>query len=147
MKVILCLAAVLAVSQCKPQQGQEPIAIVKYENEGVNPDGSYQWSYETANGIKADEQGQLKNAGSENEAQEAQGSFSYTADDGTPIALQYIANEGGFQPQGDHLPTPPPIPPAIQRALEWLAAHPEPEQKGAASNAQPVYSARPQRKY
>lgn len=89
-------------------------------------------SYETANGITAEEQGQLKNAGNpETEALEATGSFKYTADDGTPIAVSYIANEGGFQPQGDHIPTPPPIPPAIQRALDWLAANPEPEEKTA----------------
>ena len=110
----------------------EPIAIVKYDNEGVNADGSYQWSYETANGIAAQESGQLKNAGNEEtEALEAQGQFSYKADDGTPISLTYIANENGFQPQGDHIPTPPPIPPAIQRALEWLEAHPEPADKQA----------------
>ncbi|CAH0558121.1 unnamed protein product [Brassicogethes aeneus] len=147
MKLIF-FAAFVALSYARPQtQTSEPIPIVKYENEGVNADGSYQWSYETGNGIKADEQGQLKNAGAENEAQEAQGSFSYTADDGTVISLQYIANEEGFQPVGDHLPTPPPIPPAIQKALEWLAAHPEPEEKGAASNVQPVYKALPQKRY
>lgn len=96
------------------------------------------FSFETGNGIVAQEQGQLKNAGSDNEAEEVQGSVQYTAPDGTPISLNYLANEDGFQPQGDHLPTPPPIPAAIQRALEWIAAHPEPEQGGASSNVQPV---------
>lgn len=50
----------------------------------------------------------MKNAGNEEtEAMEAQGSYSYTAPDGTKISLQYIANEDGFQPVGEHLPTPP----------------------------------------
>ncbi|CAH0558120.1 unnamed protein product [Brassicogethes aeneus] len=131
MKLIVCVLAFVALgyAQQQPHPTGEPIPILKYENEGVNADGSYQWSYETGNSIKADEQGQLKNAGSENEAEEVQGSYSYTADDGTQISLQYVANENGFQPVGDHLPTPPPIPAAIQRALEWIAAHPEPEQK------------------
>lgn len=87
-------------------------------------------SFETGNSIVAEEQGELKNAGNpETEAEEVHGSYQYIADDGTQIQVSYIANENGFQPQGDHLPTPPPIPPAIQRALEWIAAHPEPEQK------------------
>ncbi|CAH1988043.1 unnamed protein product [Acanthoscelides obtectus] len=126
MNTVIVLSALATVSLTQ-QQG-EPIPIVRYENEGVNADGSYQWSLETGNGIVAQEQGQIKNAGSENEAAEVQGSFQYQAPDGTPISMNYIANEGGFQPQGEHLPTPPPIPPAIQRALEWIAAHPEPEE-------------------
>lgn len=60
---------------------------------------------------------------------EAQGDFKYTAPDGTPISLQYIANENGFQPQGAHLPTAPPIPEAILRSLEYNAAHPEEDQE------------------
>lgn len=57
-------------------------------------------SFEAENGIAAQERGQPKNAGSQEPIEEAQGSFQYTAPDGTPIQLQYIANEGGFQPTG-----------------------------------------------
>lgn len=54
-----------------------------------------------------------------------QGSYSYTAPDGTPISLTYVANgAGGFQPEGAHLPVAPPIPEAIQRALDWIATQP-----------------------
>lgn len=60
----------------------------------------------------------------------AQGSFSYTSPEGQPIRLIYTADENGFVPQGDHLPTPPPIPPAIQKALAYLAtAPPQPDQQ------------------
>ncbi|CAH1117682.1 unnamed protein product [Phaedon cochleariae] len=120
-----------------PQQAGSEIPIVRYENEGVNADGSYQWSYETGNGISAQEQGQIKNpSAAEGGAAEVQGSYQYTSDDGTPISLTYIANEGGFQPQGAHLPTPPPIPEAIQRSLEWNAAHPEQEQPSQPQRSQ-----------
>lgn len=82
-----------------------------------------QYEYETGNGIKAEEMGYLKNAGVEGaEAQTAEGSFSYTSPEGQEISLTYIADENGFQPQGDHLPTPPPIPIEIQEALDKLAA-------------------------
>lgn len=47
-----------------PQGGPstEPIPILKQEQE-VNFDGSYKWAYETGNGIAAEAQGFLKNAG------------------------------------------------------------------------------------
>lgn len=68
----------------------------------------------------------VREVGAEEPALEVQGSFQYVAPDGTPISLTYVANEGGFQPQGDHLPTPPPIPDAIRRALEYIASQPKP---------------------
>ena len=106
---------------------EEPIPIVSQSQDGPNPDGSYKWSYESGNGIKADEEGSLANAGSENEAIQAKGAYSYKDNDGKEISLTYVANEEGFQPVGDHLPTTPPIPPLIQKALEWAAAHPSKE--------------------
>lgn len=83
------------------------------------------FSYEAGNGITADEQGQLKNAGNPQlEAMQAQGQFSYTSPEGIPIKVTYIADENGFRPVGDHLPTPPPIPPAIQKALDYIRSLP-----------------------
>lgn len=100
------------------------VPIVSQSQEGPNPDGSYKWSYEAGNSIKAEEEGHLEDAGTENEALTAEGGFSYTGDDGQPISLTYKADRNGFQPVGAHLPTTPEIPPLIQKALEWIAAHP-----------------------
>jgi hypothetical protein len=76
------------------------------------------YSYETGNGIVAQEQGYLKNAGQKDlEAQVATGSFSYTGPDGVLYTVTYTADENGFRAEGAHLPTPPPIPDAIARSL------------------------------
>lgn len=64
----------------------------------------------------------MKNAGYKSqEAEVIRGSFSYTSPEGQPISLSYIADENGFQAQGAHLPTPPPIPEAILRSLAYNA--------------------------
>ncbi|CAH0727812.1 unnamed protein product, partial [Brenthis ino] len=102
----------------------EPIPIIRQE-QIINPDGSYKWNYETGNGISAEEAGFVKNLGiPEQESQAAQGQYKYTAPDGQVIQLQYVADENGFQPQGAHLPTSPPIPAEIQKALDHLATLP-----------------------
>ncbi|KAL0266563.1 UNVERIFIED_CONTAM: hypothetical protein PYX00_009075 [Menopon gallinae] len=103
----------------------QQVPIKRYENV-VNHDGSYKWSYESGNGIVAEEQGQLKNAGNpQTEAQSAQGGFSYTSPEGVPIRITYVADENGFRAVGDHLPTPPPIPPEILRSLELIRSQPQ----------------------
>ncbi|XP_018571578.1 endocuticle structural glycoprotein SgAbd-8-like [Anoplophora glabripennis] len=132
MKIAIIAFAILASASAATLTGPEPIPILKQEAD-VGVDGSFHHSFETGNGIVSEEHGVLKNTGvPDAEAEEVAGSVSYTSPDGTPIKLSYIANEFGFQPSGDHLPvapvddnTPPPIPPAIQRALEYNAAHPE----------------------
>ncbi|KAJ8954434.1 hypothetical protein NQ318_011110 [Aromia moschata] len=123
------LGAALALPQV-PQHTPTALREIRIlrQDQDINPDGSYQWLYETENGISAQEQGVQKAIGNDY-GTAAQGSFQYTSPEGIPIALSYVADENGFQPQGAHLPTPPPIPPQILRALEWIAAHPEPQLK------------------
>lgn len=73
-------------------------------------------SYETSNGIRADQQGYLKAIGTPLEAQVMTGSYSYTGPDGVVYTVTYIADENGFRAEGAHLPQPPrPLTPAIPR--------------------------------
>lgn len=79
------------------------------------------FSYETGNGISVSEYGQLKPGGPEG-IQTVYGSYSYPGEDGKIITVTYTADENGFVPKGDHLPTPPPIPAEILQSLEQNAA-------------------------
>lgn len=60
------VAVILGSVSARPQG--DPIPILRQEQE-VNFDGSYKYSYETGNGITAEEEGYLKNPGSDAEAQ------------------------------------------------------------------------------
>ncbi|XP_015517812.1 endocuticle structural glycoprotein SgAbd-8-like [Neodiprion pinetum] len=124
-RLIVGLFALATVALAAPLDNTTPIPILRQAQDGPNPDGSYSWSYETGNGIQAQEQGYLENPGTDAEGMSVQGGYSYTGEDGVPIQVTYIANKDGFQPQGAHLPTPPPIPAEILQALEYIAAHPE----------------------
>lgn len=49
-----------------------------------------------------------------------QGTYSYEAPDGSIVNVEYIADEHGFHATGDHIPTPPPVSPEIQKALDQI---------------------------
>lgn len=99
-------------------RNQGPITF----NNDLSHDGSFAYGYTTVDGQQAQAQGFVKNIGNKDlEAQVVQGSYSYTSPDGTPIAVKYLADENGFRAEGLHLPTPPPIPEAIARALQYIA--------------------------
>ncbi|XP_065205371.1 endocuticle structural glycoprotein SgAbd-4-like [Planococcus citri] len=122
---LFCLAFALVESI---PVGEQQVPIVKQLAE-VNYDGTFKNSYETGNGIIVDESGYVKQVGPE-VAQVIQGSSAYTSPEGQVIQLQYIADENGYQPQGAHLPTPPPADPVILKSLEYLASLPStPEPK------------------
>ncbi|XP_017838539.1 LOW QUALITY PROTEIN: cuticle protein CP14.6 [Drosophila busckii] len=111
---ICCLSAVTAQPQrglAQPRSNSfDANAVILKQNFDLNPDGSYQYNYETSNGIRADEAGYLKNPGSQLEAQVMQGSYSYTGPDGVVYTINYIADENGYRAEGAHIPTPPPVP-------------------------------------
>lgn len=80
------------------------------------------YSFETENRISQQESGELRNAGTDNEAVAVQGSYSYAGPDGATYTVNYIADENGFRADGAHLPTAPPVPAEILKALEQNSA-------------------------
>ena len=80
------------------------------------------------NGQVQNQVGQLSGKGEE-VALVQQGNFEWVSPEGEKIALQYVADENGYQPQAAHLPTPPPIPDHIIKAIEYLRTHAVPEHK------------------
>lgn len=127
----LVLVATLSLATAAPQDiTTTPVAIVRSAADGPNPDGSYSWSYETADGTKAEESGSIRQVeqrseGEGGEALVARGAYSFTAPDGTTYTVTYTADENGYQPQGEHLPQAPAVPEGIVRALKYIAEHPE----------------------
>lgn len=78
------------------------------------------FSYETANGISASEYGVYKPGPTPDEGvQSSSGSYSYTGPDNVVYTITYTAGLEGFVPQGAHIPTPPPVPEAIQKILQY----------------------------
>ncbi|KAH1001916.1 endocuticle structural glycoprotein ABD-4 [Dendroctonus ponderosae] len=115
------LAAVCAVLGAP--QNKEPVPIISQESD-IQPDGTFKWSFESGDGTKAEQSGQPKQVEQETPLV-YQGSASWTDNEGTQHQLTYIADENGYQPQSPDIPVAPEIPAAIQRALEYNAAHPE----------------------
>ncbi|XP_012267393.2 cuticle protein CP14.6-like [Athalia rosae] len=124
-RLVIALFALATVASAAPLDNTTPIPILRQAQDGPNPDGSYSFNYETANGIQAQEEGYQENAGTPEEANSVRGGYSYTGPDGIPISVTYVAGKNGFEPKGDHFPTPPPIPEEILQALAYIAAHPE----------------------
>ncbi|XP_049941680.1 pupal cuticle protein 20-like [Schistocerca serialis cubense] len=104
-----------------PAQGAGEEASITSSNSVINPDGSFNYSYELSNGIKAEQSGYLKpgnsssgpqarlgaeggadDEGSGDEVQVVTGSFSYVAPDGKTISVRYTADESGYHPMVDY---------------------------------------------
>lgn len=63
------------------------------------------YSYETSDGVSRSEQAELKTIDNDSPPFLAvRGTITWTAADGQQYTLNYIADENGFQPEGDHLP-------------------------------------------
>ncbi|XP_063821350.1 larval cuticle protein LCP-14-like [Ostrinia nubilalis] len=93
----------------------------------VNPD-SYAYTYETSNGISAEAQGVVKELEKGVQTLVVRGQFQYQSPEG-PVSVTYVADENGYQPQSDLIPTAPPVPAGILRALEYIKTHHYEEKK------------------
>ncbi|XP_017080229.1 pupal cuticle protein Edg-78E [Drosophila eugracilis] len=118
-KLSFCLVAALMLASVYADNINKDAVITRSDVLPADPEGNYNYAYETSNGIQAQESGNPNGK---------VGSYAFVSPEGEQVALTYTADENGYQPQGAHLPTPPPIPEAILRALEYIAAHPPQQQ-------------------
>lgn len=96
----------------RSSNGLQKLTILSVISQDNNPDGTFEFAYETSNGIVGQSSG--------SDGKEI-GERSWIAPDGTPVKFSYVADENGFQPTGDHLPQPPAH---IARLVQWLVDHP-----------------------
>ncbi|XP_047506458.1 uncharacterized protein DDB_G0283357-like isoform X1 [Pieris napi] len=97
-----------------------PIPVIKNEHT-IGDNGSYKYEYEIADGTHVMEEGYVLNPNTENEIVVKKGMYSFKAADGKIYTVTYWADDTGYHATGAHLPTPHPIPAAIQESLDAQA--------------------------
>lgn len=103
MKLALILAALVAAAAAAPPSDKyDDITVLSrtFTNDGNN----YQFGFEQSDGQKREETGEVRLIGEENHVV-MKGSYSFIAADGITYTVNYIADENGFQPVGDHIPS------------------------------------------
>ncbi|XP_069984598.1 endocuticle structural glycoprotein ABD-4-like [Penaeus vannamei] len=146
MNFVLIFACVTAVAVAAPQYSYvtpdfseevEFIPILR-DDRVHEEDGTYRFDFEAGNGIRFSQSGSPD--GDEDAVIKA-GEYSYTAPDGTPIHVRFVADENGFQPQGAHLPVAPEFPhPIPQFVLDQIAFAAEEDAARARQESEEVSS-------
>merc|ERR1712183_494188 len=113
MKLIV-LACLAAVAVAAPQLLEEREVVVLRDERLHNEDGTFSLALEADNGINTEIEGV---AGAEGQIN-MRGSYTMPLADGTFAVVTFIADENGFQPQSDLLPTPHPLPAHVYELLE-----------------------------
>merc|ERR1712106_707332 len=129
----------VSVSKLAPITVKEPVAIIRSDFTGPN-DGSYKYSYETANGIKQSVVGEMKLV-DKVQVYVMRGSYSYPGTDGQLYVVDWYADETGYHPSAPHLPKSvqpnhPSVAAAVRAQLAFAA-----EEDAAASSSSLVYAA------
>ncbi|XP_016991851.1 uncharacterized protein LOC108053650 [Drosophila rhopaloa] len=109
-KIAICLLA-LASGSLAASIGQvdsttekrEIVPVLKFETE-KQPDGSFHFSYEGGDQSIRSEKGVVVDAGTEDEALEVSGMYSYVDADGNTVVVHYTAGKNGFVPVGTIIP-------------------------------------------
>ncbi|XP_045472256.1 cuticle protein CP14.6-like [Harmonia axyridis] len=79
--------------------GVEASARILTQQQDAAPDGTgYAYSYETENGIAAQEQGQWRQISAEEGAHTVVGSYRFPLQDGRVQIVEYQADENGYRP-------------------------------------------------
>ncbi|KAH8401371.1 hypothetical protein KR009_004952, partial [Drosophila setifemur] len=114
---VMILAVVGVATAVAPVSHSDDVhAEVISRSDDVRADG-FDASLQTSNNIQQAASGDVHG--------NIHGNFGWISPEGEHVDIKYVADENGYQPSGSWIPTPPPIPEAIVRALAWLESHPQ----------------------
>nr|ADI59753.1 early cuticle protein 5 [Callinectes sapidus] len=115
----LVLVTLAAAAAALPTYDSTKVVKTVRDDRDHQGDGNYHLDVETENGIVLAQSGAP--SGPSGTVVKA-GQYSYTAPDGTPVVVKFVADENGFQPQSDVLPVAPAFPhPIPQFVLDQIA--------------------------
>ncbi|XP_069167584.1 cuticle protein AM1199-like [Procambarus clarkii] len=124
MKLVIfaCLAAVAVAGPQRPRQDYRHIGIVSDTRED-HGDGRFRYHFITEHGVDVQAAGNPGSAGQSN----IQGAFSFPFPEGGTGNVRYVADELGYRPESNLIPTPPPLPP---HAIEQIRVAEEQRRRG-----------------
>ena len=116
---IFLFATLLAAAAALPAKlDSDSVEVLSQRSEANPDDGSFDFGFELDNGVSVSADGDRDDSG---EAVDHQGGFRFISPEGDSYELTYVANEGGFQAAGDHLPVAPAFPhPIPEFVLEQI---------------------------
>ncbi|XP_047514388.1 larval cuticle protein 1-like [Pieris napi] len=105
--IIVALAFVAVAAAAVVPVPNEQVQILRSDFQ-TNPEGGYNFGFETSDGSSRSETGSLKDVLDEDnkphQVVTVRGTFSYIKSDGTSETINYTADEFGFHPEGDSIP-------------------------------------------
>ncbi|XP_071552009.1 cuticle protein AMP1B-like [Panulirus ornatus] len=104
MKFVL-LACLVALAAAAPQRDESEAEVLS-DVRSDSGDGNFAYQFETSNGIYQEVIGTPGSEGQSNK----EGSFRFNLPDGTVAEVRFIADENGYQPESNLIPTPHPLP-------------------------------------
>ncbi|XP_068203863.1 cuticle protein AM1199-like [Palaemon carinicauda] len=105
MKLIV-LACLAAVALAAPAPDEDTSSSVERDERVDHGDGNFRYAFELDDGTAVEAVGRPREEGGIS----IEGSYRYVHPDGESVEVTYLADENGFQPSGDILPTPHPLP-------------------------------------
>ncbi|XP_061398473.1 larval cuticle protein 2-like [Musca vetustissima] len=119
LKFLILATLVAYAAAAATATGDDVHAEVKSMKSDVRADG-FEYNLETSNYIREEAAG--------DEHGNMHGSYEYLTPEGEHVKVTYTADENGYHPEGEWIPTPPPIPDYILKAIEYIKAHPSKEE-------------------
>ncbi|XP_069354590.1 endocuticle structural glycoprotein SgAbd-5-like [Maniola hyperantus] len=113
--IVLCLVAIAVAAPPPPTYNNYNAEILRYENDN-NGLGNYRYAFGQSDGTAQEQQGELRNAGREDEGIAVKGIFSWIAPNGVRYTVIYTADEEGYKPEIEEEP-PGGAPPALVASL------------------------------